>query len=346
MSSVVIHDEGGDLYLPGKGGNAAIRNRAKENLYRAHPSVRQRIEMNTASEIWAERRLLTFKEKITDGFTVRYSKELIVVDKRNDVKLLQFLAYCRGVLSTLCTQREKVAAVSSAVCSALGGSVEDEQPGAHAGEGLQPRMHRLIKEACKEKHEQLPLGVLCGGPIFDLPPGAGICRHRSLLFKYTCDMLDVCACAMVDGVMPKSDLLKQGCRASVRRFGNMDHMWNVVHMDDGERFLVDALNLPGTLCDSDELDEIAQKWKCGFTRRYGGAGLSLAAPKRGVIGGGDSYGKEVDPQYVGEDQPTTCGEVDPENVGRWTHDVWLADILMAREKRDGLTQQAVYTMFG
>lgn len=266
----------GGRYVPGTEGNTAIRNVKANKLFRAHPSVKLHIDSNSASEIWNEHRMLTYGEALTDGFTARYAKELIHIDKNTDIKLREFLAFCRGLTANVTTEYEKARLVSEAVCEALGGALTGAK-GANAGQILQARMDRLVKESGKATHELMPLGeTFCGGEIFGLEgdPGAGICRHRSMLFKYACDELDICDCAMIDGMMPPSFVVSKDDSAPVqaREFGNFDHMWNIVQAD-GNNYVVDALNWPGQLIDSKALEDLPVK----FRRINGKAGLSLFA---------------------------------------------------------------------
>jgi hypothetical protein len=268
-------------YIQGVVGNSAARSANTAELYRAHPSVFQRIETNEAAHIWSDKRLLSFKEKLTDGFVARFSKELIVIDKRQDVRLREFLAFCRGVMLGKRTCQEKVAAISEAVSSALGGAGSDEAS-ANSGASLISRMQSLIEVSGKKPHENMPLGeTFLGGHIFGLGDaygGAGICRHRAMLFKYACDELGVCHCAMVDGIMPPQ-FCKESDDGLVRfrkdsNIGNIDHMWNIVHVD-GSNFVVDALNFPGQLISSKGLADLPVK----FARIRGHTGMSLFKKK-------------------------------------------------------------------
>lgn len=215
-----------------------------------------------------------------DGFLARFSKELIYVNAEEDGKLREFLAFCRGLLNSCQNEMQRVESISAGVSNALGGCPLERSVG--AGLTLSQSVHALVEESEKEKHENMLLGdFFCGGEeIFGKgsQPGAGICRHRSILFKYTCDALDICPCALIDGVMPdKLKLLPQARERDEVNLrddvGNFDHMWNVVHVQK-KNFLVDALNFPGTLMSEDEVPDLPV---C-FLRVNGGAGTSLFKP--------------------------------------------------------------------
>eukprot|EP00931_Biecheleriopsis_adriatica_P059859 TRINITY_DN35887_c0_g1_i1.p1 TRINITY_DN35887_c0_g1~~TRINITY_DN35887_c0_g1_i1.p1 ORF type:complete len:418 (+),score=78.52 TRINITY_DN35887_c0_g1_i1:57-1310(+) len=255
-------------YIPGRTGNTHHRNVLAEKLYKRHPSVLERIEHHEASEIWKQERLLHFGDKLTDGFTARFSKELIYVDQTCDCKLREFLAYCRGVTKFFddSEQFQMAQALSIAVCDALGG---------HACAELKLRMGRLVQESGKQRHEPMPIGdTFCGGHIFGqaCAPGAGLCRHRSILFKYVCDELEICDCALVDGMLPPSLMLQSSSvQQKARPNGQgFDHMWNIVRIS-GENYITDALNLPGQLLNAEGLQGLPVQ----FCRIKGRSGLSL-----------------------------------------------------------------------
>jgi len=107
--------------------------------------------------------------------------------------------------------------------------------------------------------DELPIGRLLG---MDDAGGAGLQRHRAVLFKYCCDQLAICPSALV------------ALESSGKLLPREDAM-NVAWVD-GVPVTVDLVNTPGTLRTAPELHSlIANEARC----RLGNAGPTAGPPE-------------------------------------------------------------------
>lgn len=164
-----------------------------------NPAVRQKIEEHPSSLRFHQTRLLGYNEQLTDGFRAVFFKELLLVDARRDASLYGFMNFLHtsfpptdGLGSVV-----HIAGVAKAIAAGLGGSVHHEhEPGEDVEARWQQRLHQLRLDF---PHD-MPIGTLLGrhDPAANLHlPGAGLQRHRAVLFKYVCDSLRICSSALL-----------------------------------------------------------------------------------------------------------------------------------------------------
>lgn len=203
-------------------------------------------------------RLLGYDEVMGDGFRARFSRELLAVNAEQDAALYGFMLFANecqmpavGSADSSCFGRVKK--LAHAVATAFGGSAGS------AGD-LQERWEQRMEQlGLEELWDEVPIGRLLG---MDDTGGAGLQRHRAILFKYCCDQLAICPSALValDGsgkMLPR------------------DSAVNIVWVD-GEPLLVDLFTDPGMLRTAPELHNlIAHEARC----RMGNVGPTVGSPE-------------------------------------------------------------------
>lgn len=259
----VILDNG--RYAPGKQGFTKLRVVKTDELLDRNPELQRKFLEDTASWRFSKRQMLRFKDRLTDGFRARYSRELLLFDASVDGTLRCFLQRLRSGLPPASEpQKERVRSLAMAVVDAFGGSLVDS--------ALADRWDKRLRELRLDPPADLPIGKLMGGPSAGRRRvGAGVCRHRAILLKYCCDVLGIAECALVTGVV-----MPAGARdlRETRHECQVDHMWNVVRIE-GQLFLMDCMFFPGDLCDADDLSTFLGIFRLEYHRIDGQAGLSL-----------------------------------------------------------------------
>uniref|UniRef100_A0A7S4URJ4 PPPDE domain-containing protein n=1 Tax=Alexandrium monilatum TaxID=311494 RepID=A0A7S4URJ4_9DINO len=208
--------------------------------------------------------LLAYDERLCDGFRAWFSRELLILDASKDPPLRSFLGFLqRSLPGPENGPFARASAAARAVAVALGGS------GALVGgESLEERFeHRLKILHLEELWHELPLGRLFGA---DVPgrslPGAGLRRHRAVLFKYACDALDICYSALV----AKS----AGAREADARDEPLNLIWA-----EGQALTIDCLEDPGRLSVNPALHlYVVREAQCRFGARLAPGRLPRSEP--------------------------------------------------------------------
>eukprot|EP00747_Dinoflagellata_sp_TGD_P141325 gnl/TRDRNA2_/TRDRNA2_176111_c0_seq27.p1 gnl/TRDRNA2_/TRDRNA2_176111_c0~~gnl/TRDRNA2_/TRDRNA2_176111_c0_seq27.p1 ORF type:complete len:499 (-),score=68.98 gnl/TRDRNA2_/TRDRNA2_176111_c0_seq27:6-1328(-) len=254
-------------YIPGA--NMRRRQRHAEQLLDERPGLRDAILEHPSSKKWYEERFLTSDDMLTDGFLARFSRELLIVDRRSDQPLRKFLHRLCSEFTDEMSQRQMVLATAAAIDTACGG----------IDGGAEARWHDFFHSQVVENSwtsdlvvenswtsdlVALPIGRLLAGAEW---PGVGLRRHRAVLLKYCLDAMDVCRSALIDGRL-----------ASVRGDGEVLSMVNVVSLD-GRTQLLDTLEAPNMIYAAEHLKRLAS----GYRRQGGRAGLgSLCLPRSSI----------------------------------------------------------------
>ncbi len=129
----------------------------------------------------------------------------------------------------------------------FGGSIVDPKP---FNAALEEAISKLM---ALDADNEVPLGALIWSHV-------GVCRHRSILFKYLCDHMHrfpdqwalsaapasaTDSSGVVRGAIPCQ--LVRGMQSAVAGTGaGENHMWNVVRLGD-ELYVVDVMQRPGEL---------------------------------------------------------------------------------------------------
>eukprot|EP00747_Dinoflagellata_sp_TGD_P091158 gnl/TRDRNA2_/TRDRNA2_164964_c0_seq4.p1 gnl/TRDRNA2_/TRDRNA2_164964_c0~~gnl/TRDRNA2_/TRDRNA2_164964_c0_seq4.p1 ORF type:complete len:388 (+),score=68.49 gnl/TRDRNA2_/TRDRNA2_164964_c0_seq4:72-1235(+) len=266
-----IVDRSTGAYVPGTGphSNSATRKRFADQLFQQHPHVLEEIMQHPTSRKFHLQRALNYEDRLLDGFTARFSRELLYVDMKSDDRLRSFVRSVEVEVDDVHSIEAKVLAVAQMVSEAFGG-----QPSRH--NHVEQRLSHIIEKSGKQKYERFPIGMfLASGD----EAGAGICRHRSVLFKYVLDALRITPSAVFDGVMLQDDVtdVTKFRRDNMDTKGPPDHMWNVVSIR-GKAFVIDVMNNPFELMD----DKAIEEWESrgGSYHRIGGkSGRSVAVRK-------------------------------------------------------------------
>ncbi len=142
--------------------------------------------------------------------------------------------------------KQRVATLSAHVSDVFGGTVES----AAFVSGVESAIAALVT---KSGNQSVSLGAL-------IRLGRGVCRHRSILFKYLCDHMHrfpeqwrptnaADGSGPVRGIIPCQ--LVRGVQSALDGSGSAEgHMWNVVRLSD-ELFIVDVFQRPGKLLSAD-----------------------------------------------------------------------------------------------
>lgn len=238
----MILDDG--KYEPSENGQVNLRRSYAEQLFSQHPVLRRAVQKHPASQRFHEEASLRFGDVVSDGFRARFSREVLLVDSRLDADLREFLSTLRIQLRHHGLE-ERIAMAARAVCNAFGGCASD----------IDARWRKRCDEINMPPPADTLLGKLLSREVAGRldRPGAGICRHRAILFKYVCDALRITECAVLTGVVapPGAKNIE-----SLRRTSPVDHMWNVVRAE-GTPYLMDCMFHPGELLAAQDLENIA-----------------------------------------------------------------------------------------
>jgi len=162
------------------------------------PDVRRRIEEHPASLRFHQMRALGYDDVLTDGFRAMFSKELLLVDARRDTDLYGFMHFLhKDFPASEPGNVAHITGVAKAIGAGFGGSMHHEHV---PGEDLEARWRQRLQQLRLDFPHDLPIGLLLGrhDPGADLQtPGAGLQRHRAVLFKYVCDSLSICKSALL-----------------------------------------------------------------------------------------------------------------------------------------------------
>eukprot|EP00913_Durusdinium_trenchii_P002348 g2168.t1 len=262
--------------------NKKIREKAAGKLFKQRPSVEQKVMMSPVSLKWQQEGRLDFHDVLPDGFAARYSKELLVIDAHADQLLNKFVDQVEAGLSQRRGQLNAILYVSDMIQRAFGGL------GRKVPEAFQKRIvdlnlrqgdslligargWDLLEEAEGEQGSEMS-GATAGFL------GSGMCRHRSLLFKYVVRRLKVCESAAISGVIVPNDC--ENVSQFRRDNGFADHAWNIVRLN-GQNYLLDIMNTPHELqslnsADGEKVQMKVQGTSYVYYRFDGGSGISLA----------------------------------------------------------------------
>ncbi|XP_031381315.1 serine/threonine-protein kinase CTR1-like isoform X2 [Punica granatum] len=148
--------------------------------------------------------------------------ELVMVDRRTDPSLKDFLHRVLSISSSCITTNEIVDQLSKLVCNLMGGL-------ASSGEDNLVSMWRECRDDLKE----------CMGSVV-MPIGSlsvGLCNHRALLFKVLADTIDL-PCRIA-----------KGCKYCTRN----DASSCLVRFGLDREYLIDLVGKPGHLCEPNSL---------------------------------------------------------------------------------------------
>ena len=291
-----------DRYTPGEFGFQHWRENTCKRLVAEYPPLREAIERHAASMKWFRHQLLSFQDRLENGFvSISPPSEIIRVDARLDEPLRRLRERCEGVIAENTSHKltsRTVLAVANAVAQACGGT-----------EAWEECSGDILRQLAAARIDSGKVFVDIGELLLDggEGPGLGICRHRSLLFKYLLDALDVCPSALVCGVVSWKNTpdLRLIVPAGY-------HMWNVV-LINGQAFVCDTSArtpmLDDTLGCLEPLDR-------RYGRLGGGAGLSLVGAN---VGSAEEEGSEEESDMEEEldlqqEQPVTV-----EGFPVWIH---------------------------
>lgn len=224
----------------------------------AYPALALAVEEHPASLRFHQARLLGYSDVLSDGFRAVFSQELLLLDSRKeacDTALRGFMSFLRSSLPLgrgASNAQELVESTAKAVAAGLGGGVSHEHV---FGESLESRWRRRFQQLHLEFPRDLPIGLLLGGRAAcgraAHEPGAGLQRHRAVLFKYVCDALNVCSSALVWDT-------------------KRDVVLNVAWVA-GRPLLVDVTQEPGQLTEDYELHQLVLQLE---SEHHGGPPLS------------------------------------------------------------------------
>ncbi len=137
--------------------------------------------------------------------------------------------------------KQRVVKLSVHASAALGGIVDSKTS----------PFSQVVEEVAAELKALHPHQVVSLGALIEI--GVGLCRHRSILFKYLCDHMHrlpaewglTAGGDAVPGAIPCQ--LVRGIHAAADGSGDIEnHMWNVVRIGD-KSFVVDVMQHPRQL---------------------------------------------------------------------------------------------------
>lgn len=169
----------------------------------ANPELRFKVEEHPASLRFHQVRMLGYSEELTNGFRAAFSKEVLFVDARQDAALHGFMTFLHDSQQFTVHGPPSpgsvvhIVGVAKAISMGFGGGVNHEHV---PGEGVQERWEQRSNQLRLHFPQDLPIGLLLGrhDPLAGLhAPGAGLQRHRAVLFKYVCDTLQICKSALL-----------------------------------------------------------------------------------------------------------------------------------------------------
>lgn len=200
------------------------------------PEVRGAIEAHPASWRFHHSRHLGYQHRLDDGFRALFSRELLLVDGRReggraaDPALRGYLSFLRSCLPSVPRgSAELVRTVAKSISTGFGGVRSHD---------LELRWRRRLDELRLEFPRDLPIGLLLASPQRSTR-GAGLQRHRAVLFKYICDAMSVCDAALLWDAHRDTAIS--------------------VALVDGRPVLVDLMDEPGAMQDATELHDVVQQ---------------------------------------------------------------------------------------
>eukprot|EP00746_Dinoflagellata_sp_MGD_P070927 gnl/MRDRNA2_/MRDRNA2_28965_c0_seq1.p1 gnl/MRDRNA2_/MRDRNA2_28965_c0~~gnl/MRDRNA2_/MRDRNA2_28965_c0_seq1.p1 ORF type:complete len:588 (+),score=62.34 gnl/MRDRNA2_/MRDRNA2_28965_c0_seq1:108-1871(+) len=249
-----------------------------------YPEIKAAIANHEASRHWLKHGCLGPDVKLTDGFTCIEAAgvDLIVLDSSRDIRLQMLLQYVRSQLTF--DQEQNVRMVVDLVFETCGGTMTHEAMAAVNLKESFPKENLLGQII---RHHNIT-GDTHGNKYNNahVSEGKGVCRHRSLIFKYVCDQLRLCECWLVDGVA----ILQVGNESDIRdeEFRNQKllHRWNVVSFNDASnqsrRALVDCMTGDFQIqpIEGEADQNFANDMRRHYFRINGRSGLSLADPPK------------------------------------------------------------------
>jgi len=266
LQSVILKD---GTYMPGRGGGVWSRRKRGNRLFAKSPELFRKIQEHPSSRRWYNDDLLNFDDKLEDGFRACFGREILLFDPSVDASLCEFVGRMRACLSSREAQgftvAKRVQMIAKEVETAFGGPPAESVR-------IKARLTRRIDEG-PVPPEDFPIGALIERPRER--KGAGICRHRSFMFKFLCDTLDITKCAALGGIVApeKVELIKRWPEED----GGVvqDHMWNVVKID-GKAYIMDCMSSADPLSSSDRV-LTRSKGILAYKRLGGRAGLESLA---------------------------------------------------------------------
>lgn len=148
---------------------------------------------------------------------VSANREVIVVDRENDLQLNKIIEDSKRWLSNFKTQKQKIASLAMFVSNHFGGSRNPK-----IEENTEEEINLTMK---RRRSQKIRLGEISNG----------VCRHRAILFKLLAD---------------ENGIRSRLVRGSFYKKG-YGHAWNVVMLDDGNFYVVDVMQDPATLYSQD-----------------------------------------------------------------------------------------------
>lgn len=293
----------------------------------------------TLTEQFARSGHLDLADRLQDGFRDTGSEgeafatagsavglaDIIVVDRREDSHLVAWLDKVSKKLLRATDLVTRVMVASLLISETFGRS------GQHAV-NLQARLERLMMER-SDASGAVKLGDLMrdidapGGSRVRLP-GAGLARHRALLFKVVADWIQVAPCT----------LHKDEFRA----------FWNVL-LVDGERFILDVMFDPGALYtegsgkaleylrrlrpqdDSDPSDAAAGSGAPGIAGRRRDVALAAPSVLQNLVGRMVRPSWHVEPWEIEFDRRDRAGRG---GFGEVFQGTWAGQAIAVKEVRD------------
>jgi len=212
--------------------------------------VRIAIEEHPSSWRFHHNRVLGYRDRLEDGFRALFDNELLLVDSRKDRDGRSRDPLLRGYMSFVQTclpqgggygGMARVAAAAKSVATIFGGGLHE----LHDIDQLEANWKHRFRECGLVFPADLPIGTFMGRrgtPATAYVPatpgrrGAGLPRHRAVLFKYVCDALTVCDSAIVWDARRSTVI--------------------AVAIAEGAPVVVDLLDEPGSMTDGSDLDDL------------------------------------------------------------------------------------------
>jgi hypothetical protein len=137
-----------------------------------------------------------------DGFRACFESEILLLDKRSDTLLAEFVGGLSKDISTRTSSLSPLQLLlfaGVAVAQTFGGMDRPQ---------LDAKVDQRIKSSGIAPPQDFPIGRLLGdlnrGSSCELRCGIGVGRHRAILLKYLCDNVEAlvaanCQCALLQG---------------------------------------------------------------------------------------------------------------------------------------------------
>lgn len=211
-----------------------------ENYRPVHAGVANDMSSYDVSRIYFETHLLDFDCRMTNGFfdggrgrgwkrlpslaylnssrfPIDERREIIVVDARHDTKLASLVRKCQEGVKKCSSDIEVCRGIANVVSTHFGGYMDENNS--------TKLMNDMLRNVVRVKrHMNTNVVPLCS-------ISAGVCRHRSILFKY---LVDQC-CHSHD------DTVSLRCRLVRGQHEHWGHAWNVVLCSRTDMYVVDLM---------------------------------------------------------------------------------------------------------